>query len=97
MPVTRSKTNQKVEADEHAGDKREHKAAAHDSDQPEAKSAKHEPNQKAGRRSSKAETKNAKDGQTQSEEKVKKVDPLEKGHLYFFYRPKVGIVRIEVL
>jgi len=44
-----------------------------------------QPHQKAGRRRSSVSKKSTEKEQTESE----KTRPLEKGHIYFFYRPKV--------
>jgi hypothetical protein len=85
MPTTRSKSNTQTKESDHAGDKREHKDTDGQDDKPEAKSTKVESHQKAGRRRSSVSKKSTEKEQTESE----KTRPLEKGHIYFFYRPKV--------
>jgi hypothetical protein len=85
MPTTRSKSNTQTKESDHAGDKREHKDTDGQDDKPDAKSAKVESNQKAGRRHSSVSKKSTEKEQPESE----KTRPLEKGHIYFFYRPKV--------
>jgi hypothetical protein len=86
MPTTRSKSSKEAKDSDQVGDKREHKGAEVQDDKPDTKSVKVESNQKAGGRRHSTSKKSKENEQPDS----KKTSPLEKGHIYFFYRPKVG-------
>ncbi|KAH8555535.1 hypothetical protein BGW37DRAFT_139892 [Umbelopsis sp. PMI_123] len=84
MPTTRSKSSKEAKDSDQVGDKREHKGAEVQDDKPDTKSVKVESNQKAGGRRHSTSKKSKENEQPDS----KKTSPLEKGHIYFFYRPK---------
>ncbi|KAG2187568.1 hypothetical protein INT44_005257 [Umbelopsis vinacea] len=85
MPTTRSKSNTQIKESDHAGDKREHKDADGQDEKPDAKSVKVDSKQKAGRRRSSVSKKAT---EKEPPETKKQTRSLEKGHIYFFYRPK---------
>lgn len=89
MPTTRSQTHQSTDDSGHVGVKRDRKDTSEEFDEPETKTTKHERHPKAGRRNSKSKSKKATTDEVKAEDKEKAAYALEKGHIYFFYRPKV--------
>jgi hypothetical protein len=94
MPTTRSSTK-KTEQPEQIGEKRQHHktAAESENEEPESKSVKHESDQKDASNGKDTKTKQSTKQQKATDgDDSKKTEALEKGHIYFFYRPKVIIL-----
>lgn len=100
MPATRSSTK-KSEEPKQIGEKRQlHQTTIKlEREEPQTKSVKHDNDEKAAKhepdgqdasdgKDTKAEQ-STKDTNTKDKDDTKKAEALEKGHIYFFYRPKV--------
>ncbi|KAG2179180.1 hypothetical protein INT43_002030 [Umbelopsis isabellina] len=107
MPTTRSSTKKTEETEQIGEKRQHHQTTGKTkSEEPQSKSVKHENDEKAAKhepdgkdasngkdtqaRQSTEDT-DTKDTDTKDKDDNKKAEALEKGHIYFFYRPKVDV------